>query len=173
MSLFVVFQQMCFCLRDHQFEDFARTDQDRRISSLVSMDHQQQILHSRCQAMCCPKHFSNVSRDRPVHAGFHRVFWQYSGTWFKNELLFENLNFRWYMCNVCHVRVVFAEGWYWKATTVDISGGRSCSRGAHSGVWQSLWKWLVFQLCMKVWKHEESVYNFAGYCKASEIEFVF
>lgn len=47
------------------------------------------------------------------------------------------------MCNIYNVYMVFAEGRSGKATSLDISGGRSCSRGAHSGVWQSLWKWLV------------------------------
>lgn len=42
---------------------------------------------------------------------------------------------------------MFAEGWTGEATFVDISGWRYCSRGAHSGVWQSLWKWWAL-LCL-------------------------
>ncbi len=67
------------------------------------------------------------------------------------------------MCNVYYVCVTFAEGWSGKATSLDISGGRSCSRGAHSGLWQSLWKWLVLQLCMvcvSLQKATESIFFF-------------
>lgn len=71
---------MYYILRDHYSGYFARADQARRISSLVSMDHQQQILYSGCQAMCCAKPLSNVIGDCTVHAGFHRLFRQYSGT---------------------------------------------------------------------------------------------
>lgn len=41
-------------------------------------------------------------------------------------------------CDTCVTCIVFAEGWSGKATSLDISGGRSCSGGAHSGVRQSL-----------------------------------
>lgn len=54
----------------------------------------------------------------------------------------------WYMRDIYCVCFVFAGGWSGKIAALDISGGRSCSRGAHPGVWQSLWKGLVLQHCV-------------------------
>lgn len=94
---------MCYRLRDPQQQDITGADQERGISSLVPLDHQQQILHSRCQAMCCPKHLSNVLGDRPDHAGFHRLLWQHSGMKTNNteSLFLESQQYRWCVKLIC------------------------------------------------------------------------
>lgn len=76
-----VFYCLVLYYRDPRSDGLSGTNQEGGAGRLVSVDHQQQVLHRRGSPVRRAQHLPDDVTDRAAHAGVHRVFRQLAGTW--------------------------------------------------------------------------------------------